>query len=140
MNLTLNWTVPARGLVARFNVPLEGSDPTVPSKTPGVDNTRRRAKRSRENGSMKQKSMLSIHYKHHILSSIYFCINFFLAFLLMACSSNTPPVAKGVTPTQGIVPPTKRFITPTSATTTVAMPPTQTDCPPDGTARAILTA
>jgi Anaphase-promoting complex subunit 4 WD40 domain len=74
---------------------------------------------------------------HQIYSLVGCC----LIVLLAACSSNTTPAPRGMTGTPGITLPIHRGITPISTTTTtVAMPPTQTSCPPSGTARAMIMA
>ncbi len=62
-----------------------------------------------------------------------------LILLLASCSITTPPVTRRTTPTASIMPPGHRMVTPTVAPTTMAMPPTQTDCPLKG-ARAMITA
>ena len=83
--------------------------------------------------------MHSTCHNRHIFSLVGCC----LIFLLMACNSNMPPttVPKGTPRTPGITPPISRGITPIStATTTVAMPSTQISCPPEGTARGMVTA
>src|SRR5207248_3896045 len=62
-----------------------------------------------------------------------------LILLLASCSITTPPVTRRTTPTASIMPPGHRMVTPTVAPTTMAMPPTQTDCPRKG-ARTLITA
>ena len=62
-----------------------------------------------------------------------------LIFLLASCSTTTPPVTSKTTPTASIMPPGHRMVTPTVAPTTMAIPPTQTNCPLEG-ARAMITA
>ncbi len=81
--------------------------------------------------------MHSTRGNRHLRSLVGCC----LIVLLAACSLNTTPVPRGTTGTPGISLPLHRGITPIStATTTGAMPPTQTSCPPTGTARAMITA
>jgi eukaryotic-like serine/threonine-protein kinase len=66
-----------------------------------------------------------------------------LIFLLAACSSGAmPPTKGGTTPTAvtGSTPAVAPGTTPTPVATTVLVPPTQTSCPPAGTARALVTA
>lgn len=62
-----------------------------------------------------------------------------LIFLLTSCSTTTLPATRKATSTASIMPPGHRMITPAVVSTTMTMPPTQTDCPPDG-ARAMITA
>src|SRR5260370_8398308 len=66
-----------------------------------------------------------------------------LIFLLAACGSGAiPPTKGGTTPTAvtGSTPAVTPGTTPTPAATTVLVPPTQTSCPPAGTARALVIA
>ncbi len=74
---------------------------------------------------------------HHMLSFMGCLI---LLFLLAACGSIAHSAVRGMTPTPGIPSAVNRGFTPTAAPTTVAMPLTQTGCPPTGTARAMITA
>ena len=64
--------------------------------------------------------------------------------LLAACSSNATPITRHTSPTPGIPSPVHRGFTPTGTTpatlATLAVPPTQTTCPPAGTARPMITA
>jgi hypothetical protein len=83
--------------------------------------------------------MHSTSHSDHIFPFTAGCL--ILLFLLSACSSNATPVTRQTSPTPGIPSPVHRGFTPTGTTpTTLAMPPTQTTCPPPGTARAIITA
>jgi dipeptidyl aminopeptidase/acylaminoacyl peptidase len=72
----------------------------------------------------------------HLFSLVGIC----LIFLFTACNTNPAPVTKSATPTAGINLPAPRAIMPVIAAETMTMPPTQTDCPLAGTARAIITA
>src|SRR6516225_8182898 len=79
------------------------------------------------------RQCMNLFRSRSVLSTILGCC---LIFLLAACgsggSTNGTP-----TPTSGNAP--AQTITPTTATT-VPVPPTQTSCPPAGTARAWVTA
>ena len=71
------------------------------------------------------------------------CLSGLLFLLLVACGT-TPPLTSGSTPTPAATPTQSGTpggtATPTPVVTTVPVPPTQTDCPPAGTARAAVLA
>jgi hypothetical protein len=83
--------------------------------------------------------MHSTSHSDHIFPFTAGCL--ILLFLLPACSSNATPVTRHTFPTPGIPSPVHRGFTHTGTTpATLAMPPTQTTCPPVGMARAMITA
>ncbi len=75
----------------------------------------------------------------HIFPFMVGCL--ILLSLLAACGSIATPVTRHATPSPQIPSPVTRGFTPTGTTTaTLAMPLTQTTCPPAGMARAMITA